>query len=276
MNLTVAIESAELKYRQILEDFFVSAYTENKLPSHGIDHHRRVWRYAKELLLLPGSNKIFPSGLNPAKLIIACYLHDAGMSAFPGPRHGRESRKLCQKFLKINRLARLEDNELLDAIEYHDIKEYKVTPEKNDILKILSMADDLDAYGHIGIYRYSEVNIIRGTDPAVMGDAIIDNARKRFNYFQQILGSGNDFVSSNKGRLDILTAFFSIYSRFAVTYDFSRPVPEGYCGVIQVFMRMVRNKWSLAQLFSNIRAFREDIVIRTFFENLKQEFEVSA
>ena len=53
MNLTVSIESAELKFRQILEDFFVSVYDEKDLFSHGIDHHRRVWSYAKELLSIP-------------------------------------------------------------------------------------------------------------------------------------------------------------------------------------------------------------------------------
>ena len=50
MNLTASIESAELKFKQILEDFFVSVYDEKNLLSHGIDHHRRVWNYARELL----------------------------------------------------------------------------------------------------------------------------------------------------------------------------------------------------------------------------------
>jgi len=50
MNLSRPIESAELKYKQILEDFFISIYDDNSLTSHGIDHHRRVWNYSKGLL----------------------------------------------------------------------------------------------------------------------------------------------------------------------------------------------------------------------------------
>ncbi len=50
MNLNRIIESAEKQYKQILEDYFVSVYNERSAPSHGIDHHRRVWKYSGELL----------------------------------------------------------------------------------------------------------------------------------------------------------------------------------------------------------------------------------
>ena len=57
MNLTGTIESAEREYKQILEDFFISVYDEKSLTSHGIDHHRRVWNYAKDLFrLIPLKN----------------------------------------------------------------------------------------------------------------------------------------------------------------------------------------------------------------------------
>jgi hypothetical protein len=76
MNLTVTIESAELQFKQILEEFFISVYVEKALCSHGIDHHRRVWSYTKELpILLDDQKPAFISQL-PSKLIIACYMHD--------------------------------------------------------------------------------------------------------------------------------------------------------------------------------------------------------
>ena len=84
MNLTVTIESAELQFKQILEEFFISVYDENSLYSHGIDHHRRVWNYSKQLLTIhTGKNHPGISQL-PAKLIIASYLHDIGMSVETG------------------------------------------------------------------------------------------------------------------------------------------------------------------------------------------------
>ena len=88
MNLTAFIESAELRFKQVLEDFFVSVYDEKNLYSHGIDHHRRVWHYAKELLTTRLLQSKLRPACDPSKLIIACYLHDIGMSLEHGPRHG--------------------------------------------------------------------------------------------------------------------------------------------------------------------------------------------
>jgi HD superfamily phosphodiesterase len=90
MNLTVSIESAELEFKQILEDFFVSVYDEKSLLSHGIDHHRRVWVYAKELLFTRFLHTGLRPACSPSKLIIACYLHDIGMAIETGPRPQRE------------------------------------------------------------------------------------------------------------------------------------------------------------------------------------------
>src|SRR5665647_1729436 len=95
MNITGTIESAEKQFKQILEDFFISVYNEKSLCSHGIDHHRRVWNYAKDLIrLIPLMNKNQIIRL-PSETIIACYLHDIGMAVDHGPIHGKHSRDLC-------------------------------------------------------------------------------------------------------------------------------------------------------------------------------------
>ena len=39
----------------------------------------------------------------------------------------------------------------------------------NDLLTILSVSDDLDAFGYIGIYRYTEIYLTRGIDPEKIG-----------------------------------------------------------------------------------------------------------
>ena len=124
MNLTVTIESAELRFKQILEDFFISIYDDKTLSSHGIDHHRRVWSYAKELLPLVVSQQPVSISQLPSKLIIACYLHDIGMSVDPGIRHGHHSRDLCIQFLTNNHFPENEYQDVLEAIENHDKKNY--------------------------------------------------------------------------------------------------------------------------------------------------------
>jgi len=50
MLLPEKIESSETKYKSKLEEFFIEIYDVLLLPSHGIDHHKRVWYYAVEIL----------------------------------------------------------------------------------------------------------------------------------------------------------------------------------------------------------------------------------
>ena len=44
---------------------------------------------------------------------------------------------------------------------------------------MLSVADDLDAFGFTGIYRYSEIYLMRGINPNQLGHLIIENAAKQ-------------------------------------------------------------------------------------------------
>ena len=125
MNLTGQIESAELQFKQILEDFFISVYDEKSLPSHGIDHHRRVWSNAKELTENIPFRNSDPALRLPSKLIIACYLHDIGMSVDQGIRHGQFSKEICITFLKENKLTEEDYYDVLETIENHDLKDYQ-------------------------------------------------------------------------------------------------------------------------------------------------------
>jgi HD superfamily phosphodiesterase len=209
MNLPDIIESAELQFKQILEDFFIDVYDDTSLSSHGIDHHRRVWMNAKELLLLiPDQNSALIS-LLPSKLIIACYLHDLGMSVETGIRHGKHSRDLCIEFLSKNNFALNNYSDVLAAVEDHDRKDYSGDNLIKDLLTILSVADDLDAFGFTGIFRYSEIYLERGIKPAVIGHLILDNAGNRFDNFVNTFGFETELVRKHKKRYDILTDFFN-------------------------------------------------------------------
>src|SRR5450759_281280 len=123
MNLTVTIESAENKFKPILEEFFISVFDEKTLSSHGIDHHRRVWGYSKELFNIIAAQKPSSFTLLLPKLIIASYLHDIGMSVESGIRHGKHSKDLCIQFLTKNNLPLNDFQDVLEAIENHDNKE---------------------------------------------------------------------------------------------------------------------------------------------------------
>jgi hypothetical protein len=271
MNLTVTIESAELRFKQIVEDFFISIYDEKSLSSHGIDHHRRVWSYAKELLFqLPDQMTVSTSQL-PSKLIIASYLHDIGMSVDHGISHGHHSRVLCIQFLTKNHLPENEYQDVLEAIENHDRKNYSGNSSVNDLLTILSVADDLDAFGLTGIYRYSEIYLTRGISPEMIGLLIKANAGKRFDNFVKNFGFADELVQKHTKRFDVLDNFFNEYNNQVISYKFGGQCPAGYCGVIEVLQNLISNKKVLKEFWNESKIYSDDPVIRWFFDGLATE-----
>jgi HD superfamily phosphodiesterase len=274
MDLTGSIESAEKKYKQILEEFFISVYPEITLSSHGIDHHRRVWKYAQELLItIPHENTpdIFRLSEN---LIIACYLHDIGMSVDQGIKHGRHSREICSRFLMDHNLAANDFSEVLEAIEYHDNKEYSGIGSMNRLLTILSVADDLDAFGCIGIFRYSEIYLARDTGYDKIGNMIRDNARKRYDNFIKIFGSVDELVIKHWERYYLLDMFFTKYNEQLTSYQFGTTNPSGFCGVVEIINHFMQNHLSIKDLYTEPEKHISDPLIRWYLVELEKELSV--
>ena len=208
MEIRDLIDSAEIKYRRILEEFFSSLWGETTLYSHDINHHRRVWQYVKEILLLQPDNAD-----EPEKLLIASYFHDLGMVSEPGFRHGARGRELCVGFLGTRNLFPDDFADVLEAIEHHDDKVYTNSAvENNRILKILSAADDLDAFGYAGIYRYLDIYIARGISLVNVGHEIRENANKRFRNFRKGFRKYPEFFSKHRKRYYFLDSFMSAYN----------------------------------------------------------------
>ena len=270
MDITRSIESAEKQYKQILEEFFTSVFNEVVLPSHGIDHHRRVWNYARELVqLIPLKN----TGRNlslTSNLIIACYLHDIGMSVDPGVKHGKISKKLCKRFLKQYHLHEKDYGDVLDAIEFHDNKDYTDEFTGNELLRILSISDDLDAFGYTGVFRYLEIYLKRNFNLEKIGDLIRDNAAKRYDNFANSFTSFNELVLKHRKRYEILDNFFRKYNEQLPSYHFGTLNPYGYCGVVELFIQMKNTSIELKEL---IKTFGNsgDPVIKSYFSGLKKE-----
>jgi HD superfamily phosphodiesterase len=271
MRLSDNIHSAEHRFRKPLEEFFNSVYDENKLYSHGLDHHRRVWNYARELLLSSNNQNILNQPVFTEKLIIACYLHDIGMSVDPGIRHGRHSKNLCSQFLKTNLLKESDFQDVLRAIENHDNKDYTGSDVSDDLQTILSVADDLDAFGYIGIYRYLEIYLTRGINPVDAGIHILSNATKRFRNFVSSFGFAEELVQRQKIRFAILEDFFRNYNRQATSYRFSSINPSGYCGINDIILKLKDGKRELMQYFRETNKSTGDPVISEFFTGLMHE-----
>jgi hypothetical protein len=270
MKVNHNIESAELQFRQILEEYFISVFDEDTLFSHGLNHHRRVWKYAKELILLAENNSSASDHSLPEKLIIASYLHDAGMSVDTGIRHGIHSRDLCLCFFRNNNLNEAGFPGVLEAIENHDNKEYN-RAVNSDLLNLLSVADDLDAYGYAGIYRYSEIYLKRGIAPSKIGVLIRENAMKRFGNFKSKYEASGEFYEKHKKRFELLDNFFSEYNKQIGSYKFGSGKPKGYPGIIEVFLKVIDNGRELKKLLENPGTFSHDQIMSNYFRGLNDE-----
>jgi len=271
MKIADPIQSAEIRFKYILELFFKGIYDEFVLPSHGLDHHRRVWNYSKDLLnLAPGLNQTNIFSL-PSKLIIACYLHDIGMSVEKGIRHGMHSKDLCTEFLIKNNLSVTDFHDVLEAIEYHDKKDYSGDNDVSDLLRILSSADDLDAFGYTGIYRYLEIYLTRGISLSEIGYRINENAIIRFDNFEKIFISAPEFVAKHKARFEILYKFFTNYNKQVTEYKFGSPQPSGYCGVAELIADSMNKKQGLEFISKNYVKIGNDPVIQDFLKELASD-----
>jgi HD superfamily phosphodiesterase len=271
MNLTLQFESAEERFKQILEDFFVSIYDEKSLVSHGLDHHRRVWSFAKELLPIYTGNKKISTIHLPEKLIIASYLHDIGMSVDHGIRHGIHSRDICIRFLNQYNYPLDDFSDVLSAIENHDNKNYSADTNVGALLTILSVADDLDAFGFIGIYRYAEIYLARGIRYNVLGNMIIENASRRFNNFINNAENNQTFIQIHKKRYLILENFFSRYNDQITFYSFGRKNPLGYCGVVEQINKIIKGNMSFHDLSVDRLNESSDQILTWFLKGLTSE-----
>ncbi len=262
--MTFSFESAELQFKQILEEYFISVYPEKSLASHGIGHHRRVWNYAKELTLLLIDRHLIEDSFSPSKMIIACYLHDIGMSVDSGIRHGHHSREICTRFLEKRNLKISSYDDVLQAIENHDNKEYITSAGKHNLLTILSVADDLDAFGFTGIYRYSEIYLMRGINYRDIGNLIKENVKGRFDNFVKTFGFSDELVQKHKKRYDTLVYFFDKYNNQVLSYHFGSRHPSGYCGVVEIINYITTKRTTFQDMLNGTLKESPDRIFRWF------------
>lgn len=155
------------------------------LPSHDISHHLRVWKHASELATAINRRNAFAGNCFFEELLIACFFHDTGLLADPGENHGVFSRRYCEDFLsRYNDLVSFDKHDLLEAVEFHDRKDYgsNSDPERESLYKILTVADDLDALGATGLYRYVEIYLVRGIHADRIPGQILKNVQQRFDH----------------------------------------------------------------------------------------------
>lgn len=203
------ISDAERKYREVLTGECRRLFESSSMPSHDHLHHERVWKNASLLLeLLYGAGMATDPRL-PEKAIVAAFFHDTGLTVNRGPDHGRESRELCSLFLERSNFSADDRQEILDAVEKHDDKEYQALSDPASLAAVISVADDMDAFGQTGIERYTEIYAMRGITEDEMPRLITDNVMSRLRHLEATYHMFPDIVAEQRINARIVTDYFT-------------------------------------------------------------------
>jgi hypothetical protein len=193
------------------------------------------------------------------------------MSVDHGIRHGQYSRNICKTFLKENNPQNKDYDDVLETIENHDIKDYSGNRTFNELHTILSAADDLDAFGFIGIYRYAEIYLLRGVNHGEIGKLIIENATKRFDHFLLNFGNNKSCATQQRIRCKILLNYYTGYNTQVDSGQFNLNNSSGYWGVMKLIINLINEKKDLKELLRDTEKYNDDKVIKWFLEGIKTE-----
>jgi HD superfamily phosphodiesterase len=208
------VNQVERKWLKALHQYIDELYQNTHLPSHGVEHHLRVWNFCRNLMYELDLVGIKIDKQTVEGAIIAALFHDTGLIIDKSEKHGYQSRLFCEQFFKHNpdkQVVNLSD--ILTAIENHDDKKVKCCSQKGNqdlvsIQNIVSTADDLDAFGNIGIFRYVEIYIIRGISIDLLPKAVMKNLQNRFDNFQSSYSFLSKYVDKHRARFEIAFSFF--------------------------------------------------------------------
>ena len=198
----------------------------------------RVWNLCKSLIMEVST---FNSSMDPTLVegtLIAAFFHDLGMAVSTREDHGRLSREACETwFRKSGRELPERREEILRAIEDHDRKSEQIyaafRPETTPgILEFLSVADDLEALGTIGIYRYAEIYLLRGISLEMLGTKILDNAEIRFRKLEEACKRCPGLLKTYRKQYEELRDFYKGYNLQVSKTSHAERVNSGPLGVI--------------------------------------------
>ena len=237
-ELGIWIRQAEDRWLDLLYSNAKRLFRSNTLPSHDHTHHMRVCNLSNTLLREIAT---FTSGIDGSLaegVLIAAFFHDLGMVSSTREDHGRLGREYCEQWFRNSghkHPGRF--GEILRAIELHDRKEEKIyesfepgrTPE---ILAILSVADDLEALGTIGIYRYAEIYLRRDIPLGELGSRVLSNASRRFQKLEIACALCTVLLDRFREEYIELCEFYEQYQAQVEQEPVAEDVRSGPLGVI--------------------------------------------
>ena len=274
------INSSEQKWLKPLYKHSKSLFEKTHLPSHDAEHHLRVWLYCRGLIIELHKAGIKTTHDTIDKAIVACFFHDAGLTLDVGEQHGFLGRKICEDFLKNNQDLRVPDlEEVLDTIEKHDDKSKKeITPASQytmkTILKLVSAADDLDALGYIGVFRYVEIYLKRGVPDNEIPKKVSTNLKNRFSNFLNTYSGLQKFSERQKIRYK---ETFDFFTDLDAHFSQSSSIADSQLAVFNILKEsLVEKKLGINETIEETLRTNTKGYTLWYFSKLRNELEVTS
>jgi hypothetical protein len=211
-------------------------------------------------------------------ILIAAWFHDLGMVQSRSEDHGKLGRELCIKWFRENgrKIPELY-TEILNAIESHDNKKdgaYSVLHfnRRPGILSMLCIADDLEAFGNIGIYRYAEIFLMRNIDLTELGSRILENAEVRQNNLVQSCAICQTLLNVYQLQYETLQNFFQDYNTQLLQVHSPECTFTGPLGVIN-YIRTLGMEEQIRPEHLSKHIAQEDMTVKSFFKTLSNELD---
>lgn len=269
------IKNAESKWQKNLQSHCREIFKDTHLPSHDEMHHTRVWLHARELLMQLAKTGAVFNEKTIEKLIIAVYFHDTGMAATMLKDHGKISRKIAKDYLKDKNISPSELEEILDAVEHHDDKEYKTSstgkPEFT-LQLLLNISDDLDALSFMGAYRYTEIYLLRNTAVRDLSDVILENLQKRFQHMKNCLEFSPNYLKAQNLRHQTTRNFFKDLSFQIKQIGDDLTTYNGPIGIVNFIKElMLDQRLNVNDACKQALLIAGDFYVTNFFEKVEKE-----
>lgn len=276
--MDIWISRAESRWLSSVSSYAEELFTNTFLPSHDHTHHQRVWNISKHLLK---EISLFHTKLDLSLaegVLIAAWFHDLGMAKSTREDHGQLGRELCESWLRKNGRSSPElFTEILSAIELHDIKKEGVYSairfnKRPGILSLLCIADDLEALGTIGIYRYAEIYLLRNIDLSELGSRILENVEIRYENLIKSCSACTKLLREYEKQYEVLREFYKDYNIQVLQETQPAHVYTGPLGVIN-YIRTVGMEEKIRPEYLSKHIAQEETTVKSYFKTLSNELD---
>lgn len=274
VSLTNNLTTLEETWYKKIETYFAEKYDGIYLPSHDVNHHKRVWAYACQLLK-EITKTTCTSDCLAEQIFWACMFHDIGLCISTSEEHGKASMELFREFVYKHKAEIPGIEKVKQAIIEHDNKNYasKTLTFKHPY-DFVSIADDLDAYGYAGIYRYTEIYYLRGIEIAALPIKVLENVTMRFMHFSKNCSQYTAFYKTHRQRYLIIHNYFSLLNSDISEIGLRPYYYIGTQGVLNQLIDLVKNNIELTVTYPNKALSQADAYVINMFNKIVEEYFV--